>query len=263
MKSGLASLFVTLAIWVGVHLLSPGTAAVAAEAPMPTISANASAAITQMSNTLEAKTFSFEAQTIREYPDQTGDLLHVFHSFKVTVRRPDRLLVAGTGDDGARTLTYNGKTFVLTLEGGKKYATMEVPNTIDGMLREVVAQSGVDFPLADLLTSDPAKSVLSGVTAGHEVNSVTIDGVPCRHLFFTQPGIELELWVEKGEEAVPRRVVVTYRSVAGEPSFIAELSGWNFNVHPADAEFAFLPSAGAVKVVLKPSAAAQPMGGKQ
>jgi hypothetical protein len=263
MKPRIALFFLALAAGGSANLLSPGTAVVAAEAPMPTISADASAAITQMSNTLEAKTFSFEAQTIREYPDQTGDLLHVFHSFKVTVRRPDRLLVAGTGDDGARTLIYNGKTFVLALEGGKKYATMEVPNTIDGMMREVVAQLGVDFPLADLLTSDPAKSVLSGVTAGREVNTVTIGGVPCRHLFFTQPGIELELWVEDNDRAVPRRVVVTYRSVAGEPSFIAELSNWNFDVHPSDDEFAFQPPPGAVKVAMKPRAAAQPMGGKQ
>ncbi|HMD92157.1 MAG TPA: DUF2092 domain-containing protein, partial [Trebonia sp.] len=112
------------------------------------------------------------------------------------------------------------------------------------------------------LTADPAKSVLSGVTAGRQVNIVNVDGVPCRHLFFTQPGIELELWVENNDRAVPHRLIVTYRSVAGEPSFIAQMSDWNFDVPPANADFAFQPPAGAVKVDLKPAAAAAHPGGK-
>ena len=78
---------------------------------------------------------------------------------------------------------------------------------------------GVDFPLADFLTNNPDKSFLSGVTSGREVNTVTIDGVPCRHLLFTQPpGIELEIWLEKNDKALPRRLVVTYRSEPGQPS---------------------------------------------
>jgi hypothetical protein len=263
MRPRTALLFASLAAGVGAYLALPGSPTVAAEAPKPAISADASAAIAQMSKTLQTQSFSFAAHTIREYPDQTGDLLHIFHSFKVTVRRPDRLLVEGTGDDGARKLIYDDKTLVLAMDGGKKYASVAVPDTIDSMMHEAVGRLRVDFPLADLLTNDPAKSVLSSVTAGRVVNIVTIGDEPCRHLFFTQPGIELELWVENSERAVPRRLVVTYRSVAGEPSFIAQMSDWNFDVHPADGDFAFQPPAGAVKVVLKPAAvAAHPAGGK-
>ena len=76
----------------------------------------------------------------------------------------------------------------------------------------------VDFPLADFVTDAPDKSFLSGVTSGREINTVTIDGVPCRHLLFTQPpGIELELWIEKNDTAVPRRLIVTYRSEPAQP----------------------------------------------
>jgi hypothetical protein len=227
-----------------------------AQPAQPTISADAAAAVAQMGKTLQASAFSFAAHTIREYPDaQTGELLHVFHSFVVTVKRPDRLLVEGTGDDGARKLIYDGKTADLVLDGGKKYASIPSPNTIEGMLQEVVGKLGVDFPLADLLTSDPAKSVLNGVTGGRVIGTVPVNGVPCTHLFFTQTGVELELWIEQGEQAVPRRVVVTYRSVDGSPSFIAQLDDWKFDVHPADSDFAFTPPAGAVKVDLKPAAA--------
>jgi hypothetical protein len=126
---------------------------------------------------------------------------------------------------------------------------------------------GVDFPLADFLTNNPDKSFLSGVVTGREVNTVTIDGVPCRHLLFTQPpGIELELWLEKNEKALPRRLVVTYRSEPGQPSVIVEFSDWNFSIHPSDAEFAFQPPDGATRVDLKPAnkpAPAKPTGARQ
>ncbi len=79
-----------------------------------------------------------------------------------------------------------------------------------------------------------------------------INGVPCHHLFFLQPpGIELELWVAKGEQAVPRRLIVTYRSLPGEPRFIAEMSDWNFNVHPTAADFTLQLPKGATKIDLQ------------
>ena len=91
------------------------------------------------------------------------------------------------------------------------------------------------------------------------VNTVTIDKAPYDHLFFSQPpGIELELWVEKNDKSLPRRLIVTYRTLPGQPNFIAEFSDWNLNIHPSDADFVFQPPAGAVQVELKPVATAAP-----
>src|SRR5271166_4657786 len=118
----------------------PAHPAAPAAPAQPAISADARAAIAQMGKTLQAQAFSFQAHTIREYPDsQTGELLHVFHSFKLTVRRPDRMLVEGTGDDGARKLVYDGKMVVVAMDDGKKYASIAVPDTIDGMMHRGIA----------------------------------------------------------------------------------------------------------------------------
>ena len=83
-----------------------------------------------------------------------------------------------------------------------------------------------------------------------------IDGVRCNHCFFEQAAddLELELWLEDNEQALPRRVVVTYRSLPGRPIFIAELSDWNFSIQPSDSEFVFQPPPGVTQVELKASA---------
>jgi len=228
------------------HALSVSSRASAATLPQPAISADARNAVAQMGTTLRAKEFSFRARTIRVYSNKSDLMLHIEHEFAVTVRRPDRLLIDATGDDGPRKLIYDGKIVVLALEGGKAYASLPVPDTIERMMQVVIGRFGADFPLADFLTEAPDKAFLTGVTAGREIDTVMIDGVPCRHLLFSQPpGIVLELWLEKNDRAVPRRLIVTYRSLPGKPNFVADMSDWNFTVHPADVDFAFKPPEGA------------------
>jgi hypothetical protein len=241
--------------------------AFAASPPKPAIPEDVSAVLAQMGKTLQADAFSFQARTLRVYVEHSGQPLHIEHTVKVVVRRPDRLTISVTGDDGSSDLFYDGKTVTLLGVEAKHYSIMPAPNTVQGMLETVMGRLGVDFPLADFLTNAPDRSFLTGVTSGREVNTVTIDGVPCRHLLFTQPpGIELELWVEKNDKALPRRLIVTYRSEPGQPSFVADLFDWDFSVHPTDAEFTFQPPAGAVQVDLKPppghAAAAKPAGAK-
>ena len=235
-------------------------AAEPAKQAQPAISEEASAALLRMGQTLRASDFSFQAQTVRVYADPNGEPLHIFHTMKVTMHRPNRLLVEGTGDDGSNKLLFDGKTAIIFSAAQNKYASIPVPDgTIEGMLKEAVGRLGIDFPLADFLSEAPNKAFLTGVTSGRIVNTVTIDGAPYDHLFFSQPpGIELELWLSKNDQALPRRLIVTYRSLPGQPNFIALFSDWNFNIHPSDADFAFQPPAGATQVELKPVAAAAP-----
>lgn len=207
-----------------------------------------------MGKTLLGNEFSFKARTIRVYEEDNGQPLHIFHAMKVVVRRPDRLAVHVSGDDGNTDLFYDGKTVSLVGVDKNKYSTIKTPDSIEGMMNEVMGKLNVDFPLADFLTNAPNKAFLTGVTTGSDVGTAMIDGVPYRHLFFTQsPGIELELWLAKDQDALPKRLIVTYRLLPGQPNFIAEFSDWNFKVHPADSEFVFQPPPGATRVELKSS----------
>lgn len=240
------------AIALGLIGLTPAQSAKAADAPQPGISADASAAIQQMNKTLSAKDFSFKARTIRVYQDEFDQPLHIFHTVNVLVRQPDHLAVHRTGDDGASDLFYDGKT--VTIYGAKqnKYARAEAPGKIESMLDDVSDRLNVDFPFADFVAADPGKAFLSGVTSGRELAPVMIDGKPVRHLFFSQTGgVDLEVWLDKSEQATPERLVATYRLMPGQPSFIAEFSDWNFAAQPADADFVFQPPAGAKQVELQ------------
>jgi hypothetical protein len=114
---------------------------------------------------------------------------------------------------------------------------------------------GLDFPLADFLSPAPNKAILAGVSDAKVVNDVTIDGVLSRHLtLFQPPGLELEIWLAKNEQSLPERLFITYRSIPGQPTFIATFSDWNFSVAPTDADFVFQPPEGAQQLELKAAA---------
>ena len=235
--------------------LSP-TAQSANTAAAPAISEDAVTALLNMGKTLLSKEFSFDVKTIRVYAGPDAQALHIYHDANITVRRPDRMAVVSMGDDGTTKMFYDGKTLTILRVDGNKYTSIPVPDTIQKMMETAMGKLHVDFPLADFLTDAPNKAFLTGVTAGKQVGTVTIDGTPCRHFYFSQPGIELELWLEQNERALPRRLIVTYTSLPGSPSFIAAFSDWNFSVHPTDADFTFTPPQGATQVDLKAAAAA-------
>jgi len=48
------------------------------------------------------------------------------------VRRPNRLLVIRNGDDGLGKLVYDGKTLVIYMTDGDKFASIPVPDNIEG-----------------------------------------------------------------------------------------------------------------------------------
>jgi hypothetical protein len=249
-------------------VLSPP--AFAAKPAKPAISKEAAAALIQMGQTLRSsQQFSFKVHTIRVYELGNGPPLHIFHTLTVTVSRPNRLLVDSTGDDGTHKLFFDGKALTIFSPEAKKYASIAAPpgaTTIDAMLRYVMTRYGVEMPLADFFSEAPNKAFLTGSTEGQVVGTVMIDGAEYLHLAFWQPpGLELELWVEKDARALPRRLIVTYRRLPGQPEFIALFSDWDFGIHPSAAEFEFHPPPGAVEVPMKPLAekARKVKGGKR
>lgn len=245
--AGIAGLLAASAVCAGVIVPAFG-----ASPAKPVISQEASAAMMQMGQTLLAKQFSFQARTLRVYVDTDGRFLHVGDALKVLVRRPDRLRADVDGDDGVHQLFYDGKTLVLYSPATKEYLSIPVPDTIEGALKEATKRLGVDFPLADFLSPAPNRSILAGVTDAKVVNDVTIDGILSRHLtLFQPPGLELEIWLTKNEQSLPERLFITYRSIPGQPTFIATFSDWNFSVAPTDADFVFQPPQGAKQVELK------------
>jgi hypothetical protein len=235
--------------------LSPAAWAQAQQPPSPPpspLTAEVTGVLQQMQKTVaSAAQFSVQSRSIRAYAGPNGELLHIEHMMKATVRRPDHMRVEVTGDDGANTMVYDGKSLTLFSENQKQYAVLPVTGPIGEALETASQKLAVDLPLADLFSNDPNHSLIGDVLSGGEVGVAKIDGAACKHYFFAvAPDLDMELWLEDTPQALLRRVIVTYRSLPGRPTFIADLSNWDFSTRPDDKLFAFQPPAGATQVQL-------------
>ncbi|CAN7650935.1 DUF2092 domain-containing protein [Rhizobium sp. LjRoot258] len=229
----------------------------------PAVSDEAATAVSQMGKTLLARDLSITARTISVYLDEFGQPLHIFHTMKIAVRRPDRIAVEFTGDDGKHDLFYDGKAASVFYPDSKKYMMIPASGDIPSAIDDVTEKLDLDFPLGVLFGGSPDKVLLGDAGAAWQVGTATVDGIECRHLLFSQKsGIDVELWVENNSAATPRRLIVTYPLLQGRPRFIAEFTSWKTQPPLSDAEFTFEPPVGAKKIDLTPAVASGTEGSK-
>lgn len=218
---------------------TPVALAPPADTPKTVLDQRALDRLKAMSATLAgARAFSYHSRSVTEVPASTGQNLTVFTHADVAVQRPNKLRAEVSGDIPDFQIVYDGKT-VSALDPEKNlYAVADAPGTIDEALTFLMEKSGIHFPSADVLYSNPYSVMAEGVSSAFIVGHSEVDGVACDHLALMGPGVNWEIWIDAGSTALPRRLAVTYKEVTNFPRFLLEFSDWN--LHPTMARDAFL-----------------------
>jgi hypothetical protein len=89
------------------------------------------------------------------------------------------------------------------------------------------------------------------------VGQSKIRGVLCHHLSFDSDDVQLQLWIDAGDQPLPRKVVLTHKNLPGSPQWTAYLSDWNLSPQINDDLFSFTPPQGAEKIKFIPVQAGQ------
>ena len=195
-----------------------------------------------------AEEFSFHAEISYDAMFATGEKVRYGSSSDVSIRRPNRFLVAAEGDEHRRRVFYDGSKLTLFDVQKNLYAVTEVPNEIDGALDLVFEKFGLTVPLADFAYADPHAVLTESVEYGQVVGVHGCGDKSCNHLLFTQETIDWQIWIETGARPVPRKIVITYKTEPGWPQYEARLSGWDFNPRLSDHAFTFHPPEGADEI---------------
>jgi hypothetical protein len=156
----------------------------------------------------------------------------------VTLSRPDRLRVEGESSDGAKTLTvFTGKEIMLVDFASNVYATAPQPGSLDDTIVYFVRDLGMRLPLAAMLLSRLPTEFQDRVRSVDYVEKTSIDGTASHHLAARTDTVDFQVWVADGDKPLPLRVVLTYKTEAGQPQFRAQFSEWNLAPEIDDATF--------------------------
>jgi hypothetical protein len=171
-------------------------------------------------------------------------------SGKLQLTRPDKLRIRRTGGYADVELVYDGKTVSIYGNNAKAYAQGELAGTIDQLVDLIQAKSGAAMPGTDLLLSNAYDEMTSDVIAAQHIGQGVIDGVECEHLAFRGVNTDWQIWIESGARPVPRKYVITSKTLAGAPQYTLRIKDWKTDaVADADA-FVFKPPADATKASL-------------
>ena len=174
-------------------------------------------------------------------------------SGEMKMNRPDKLRIRRTGGYADVELVYDGKTVSLYGNNAKSYVQADLAGGIDKMIDTLYGHSGAGLPGADLLLSNSYDELMANVIHGSHIGQGVVDGVECEHLAFRGPDTDWQIWIETGAKPVPRKYVITSKTVTGAPQYTLRIRDWKTDAN-ADADFMFKPPADAAKVALNSTA---------
>jgi hypothetical protein len=171
-------------------------------------------------------------------------------SGKIQLNRPDKLRIRRTGGYADVELVYDGKTLSLYGNNAKSYVQADAPGTVDEVIDTLQAHTGAAMPGTDLLLTHSYDELMVDVIDAEHIGLGVVDGVECEHLAFRGVDTDWQIWIETGARPVPRKYVITSKTLAGAPQYTLRIKDWKTDpIADADA-FAFKPPADATKVNL-------------
>ncbi len=202
------------------------------------------------------KHFSVKADAVTDEVLLTGQKLQFTSTVEYQVSSPNKLRASVRSDRKQRDYYFDGKTLTQVAPRAGYYASVPLPGTIGEAMTAVAERYEVEIPLADLFLWGTPKGGLDDVTSALLVGPARIGGVDADHFAMRQPGVDWQVWVERGARALPLKVVITTTDEPAQPQHAATLK-WDLKASPAASAFTYVPAKGVNRIELKPAVAAK------
>lgn len=197
----------------------------------------------------DARQFQVTLTMGYEVVQTTGQKIEFSERREITVARPDRFRVDIKKSNGeAGQVIYDGQRLTAYSETHQVYAQTEKPGRVDDALVHLLRNLDMRMPLALMFHSRFPEEMQKRIETLSFVEWTALTDTPSAHLAGRTGAVDFQIWIPSTGEPLPRRVVITYRQEAGQPSFWADFSEWRLTPSLSAASFAFSPPAGAERI---------------
>ena len=217
----------------------------------PAIDPAAMAAMQKMGGYLRTlKAFRVKVATTDDIVLEDGQKIQYEGTADLLANTPNGLRIHTDNNRHERLFLYDGKTFTLWGQRMDYYATVDAPDTIAKLADMLEDKYGMNLPQIDLFRWGTPEVDTAAIVGAMDVGPAVIDGTTCQHYAFRQDDIDWQIWIQKGDYPLPRKVVITTKTDDARPQHSAEYQ-WDLAPSFNDAAFTFNPPKGALRVVLE------------
>ena len=167
------------------------------------------------------------------------------NSGEALVKRPNKMSAHRVGGYADVTMFFDGKTVSIYGKHINGYAQFDAPGSVDDLIHALREGHGVAMPGADLLLSNSYDLLVADVQESKHIGRGVIDGLECDHLAFRNFDTDWQIWVQVGEQPIPRKLVITSKTLNSAPQYTLRVKQWKTGMKPSPEVFAFTPPAGA------------------
>jgi hypothetical protein len=233
-------------------LLAFSPASVLARTPAPAVAvaveSEAAASVLRSAALLRnLPAFALDAEMTILAFDENDHAVRESHELHYEYRAPNGLFIDWRSSGERRQLYFNGQTLSFFLPGSSAYVTLPDQGTASEMLIDAAEDFGVIMPLPDLFLWVIGAADPDAIQSARLVGRERIDGVETDHIALSQEGIDWEVWIDRGDRPLPRRILITAGDDPDRPQFAASLR-WDVAPRIAAGRFTFTPPAGARRI---------------
>jgi hypothetical protein len=170
------------------------------------------------------------------------------NSGSALLNRPNQLRAQRVGGYADVAMVFDGRTVSILARHLNGYAQFAAPGSVDQLFEALRAGHGVSMPFADLLLSNSSETLVAGIMEAKHIGRGVIDGRECEHLAFRNFDTDWQLWVEVGDRPIPRKMVITSKTLNSAPQYTLRVKTWNTDLKPPADAFVFVPPANATRL---------------
>ena len=184
------------------------------------------------------KAFQLKADIVTEDVRTDGQKVQIIRAVDLVAKRPNRLFADVENDRQRRLFFYDGSKFTLFAPRPSFYATIDAPPTIEKLADVLEDKYELDLPLVDLFRWGTSESDVGAITSAVDLGPSAINGITCEQYAFRQEGIDWQLWIQRGDQPLPCRIVITTLTDDARPQHTATYH-WNLAPSYDDSTFVF------------------------
>lgn len=208
------------------------------------IDSKAEIALEKMIDYLQAQeSLSFTAEIERDSVLDSEQKIQIGAYSIFKVRRPNKIWVDYQGDHRHARFYFDGNIFTLEDVNKKVYARIPINTDLNGLFNFTDTQLNIIIPLGELIATDNnLEDIKSRINKGTYLGISFVNRFPCYHLAFIQDNLDWQIWIQIGDQPIPKKLLITYKNLPGSPQYTAVMSDWDFESIPIAAPiFSFEP----------------------
>lgn len=188
--------------------------------------------------------------------NQPGMVQVFSSSYSLAVEKPNKLAVVMNDGGNGGTYVSDGKQETIFIPATDKYVTDEAPQDLveaaDYAEMALSSASVGGMVAVAMLSDDPYAKLTAGVTAMKYIGEEDLDGVKAHHIQFSSQEVDVDLWINAGEQPLVRKLVpdlsrqiqASRQAKGMKVASFAEFSNWAVDAAIPPEKFAFTPPAG-------------------